>query len=67
MKMMLVLISSITLISCHHKSANGGETRKIDPEDFQGMFRNLNLPVNFGDSSMTKKITDYFMVWSVFS
>ena len=67
LKMMLVLITLITLISCRHKSANGGETRKIDPEDFQGMFRNLNLPVNFGDSSLTKKLTDSSLGWSVFS
>ncbi|HEV3222385.1 hypothetical protein [Pedobacter sp.] len=66
LKMMLVLITVIALMSCRHKNANGGETRKIEPEDFRAMFRNLNLPVNFGDSSLAKKPTDSVMSWSVY-
>jgi hypothetical protein len=67
LKMMLVIIMVTDLISCRHKSATGGEIRKIEPEDFQAMFHNLNLPVNFGDSSLSKKPADSSMNWSVFS
>jgi hypothetical protein len=65
--MMLVLITAIAFISCRHKSDNGGITRKIEPEDFRAMFHNLNLPANFGDSSLFKKPTDSSMSWSVYS
>jgi len=59
LKMMLVFISMTFFLWCRHKAADGaGEMKKIDPEDFQAMFRTLNLPVNFTDSSLSKKSTD---------
>jgi hypothetical protein len=64
---MLLLIMVTELISCRNKTAAGGETRKIEPEDFMAMFHSINLPVNFGDSSLSKKPNDSSMGWSVFS
>lgn len=55
------------LISCRNKTAAGGETTKIEPDDFKAMFHSLNLPVNFGDSSLSKKLNDSSIGWSVFS
>lgn len=66
--MMLVLVGLTILISCRHKPANGsGGTGKVDPDDFQAMFRTLNLPLSFGDSSLVRKTGDSSLNWSVFS
>jgi hypothetical protein len=64
---MLVIVMVTDLISCRNKSAKGGESSKIEPEDFRAMFYNLTLPVNLGDSSLSKKPTDSSLGWSVFS
>jgi hypothetical protein len=64
---MLLIIMVTELISCRNKTAGGGETRKIEPEDFMAMFHAINLPVNLGDSSLSKKPNDSSMSWSVYS
>jgi hypothetical protein len=59
LKMVLVFVCTVFFLCCRHKSSDsGGEIKKIDPDDFQAMFRSLNLPVNFADSSLSKKATD---------
>ena len=66
LKMMLVFISMTFFLCCRHKAADGGgEMKKIDPEDFQAMFRTLNLPVNFTDSSLSKKSTDSPLAFAI--
>jgi hypothetical protein len=67
MKMMLVLGSLIVLISCRHKNAKeDAASTKIEPDDFQAMFRKLNLPLNFADSSLTRKAGDSTLSWVVY-
>jgi hypothetical protein len=63
------LFASLTIfISCRQKTdSNGGNQVKIEPEDFQAMFHRLRLPVNFADSSLSKRSTDSSITWSVFS
>jgi hypothetical protein len=67
MKMVLVFLMVITVISCRHKTANGGEASQMEPEDFQAMFHNLSLPLNFADSSLSRKPGDSSLKWSVYS
>ncbi len=68
LKMMLVLGGIAFFVCCRHKAADGGGgMKKIEPEDFQKMFLNLSLPVNFADSSLAKKITDSPLALSIFS
>jgi hypothetical protein len=68
LKMMLVFVLTTVFICCRHKATdNGGELKKIDPEDFLAMFHRVNLPVNFADSSLSKKSTDSPLALSVFS
>src|SRR5579863_1121205 len=68
LKMMLVFAGTVFFLCCRHKPADGnGEMKKIDPEDFQAMFRTLNLPVNFADSSLAKKPADSPMAFSIFN
>jgi len=53
----LLFCSALTLlITCNHK--NSENESKIEPEDFLAMFPTLNLPVNFADSSLSKKHGD---------
>jgi hypothetical protein len=59
MKRLLVFAILLILLSCHHKTSNGnGGITKIDPEDFLAMFRPLKLPLNFADSSLSRKPDD---------
>lgn len=68
LKMMLVFVGTMFFLCCRHKAADGGgEMKKIEPEDFQAMFRTLNLPVNFADSSLTRKPTDSPLAISIFN
>jgi hypothetical protein len=68
LKMMLVFAGTTFFLCCRHKAAeSGGEIKKIEPEDFQAMFRPLKLPVNFADSSLAKKSTDSPLAISIFS
>ena len=68
LKMMIVLVGMTFFLCCRHKAADGGgEIKKIEPEDFQAMFLKLNLPVNFADSSLSKKLTDSPLAYSIFS
>jgi hypothetical protein len=67
LKMVLVFLVLTIAISCRNKTANGGEANKIEPEDFQAMFRNLSLPLNFADSSLSRKPGDSSLKWSVYS
>lgn len=67
-KMMLGFALLTILICCRHKSSNvGGNEKILEPEDFLAMFHPLNLPVNFMDSSLSKKTADSLMSWSVFN
>ena len=43
------------------------KSKKIEPEDFLAMFLKLNLPVNFADSSLSKKPTDSPLAWIRYS
>jgi hypothetical protein len=56
----LLLVSGLTVfVCCHQKGGTPtGTAVKIDPDDFLAMFHPLGLPVNFSDSSLSKKITD---------
>jgi len=68
LKMMLVFIPIAFLTSCRHKASdNGGELKKIDPDDFRAMFRALTLPVSFADSVLSRKSTDSPLAQSVLS
>src|SRR5664279_2554271 len=68
LKMMLVFVAMTFFLCCRHKAADGGgEIKKIDPEDFQAMFRTFTLPVNFADSSLSKKSTDSPLAFSIFT
>jgi hypothetical protein len=68
LKMVLVLVLFAVFMCCRHKSSDGGsEEKKITPGDFQEMFHTLNLPVNFADSILSKKPTDSFLSYTVFS
>ncbi|HSZ35004.1 MAG TPA: hypothetical protein VK772_16925 [Puia sp.] len=68
MKLMLVFLSLTILISCRHKTAEGDlGSKKIEPEDFQAMFRTLNLPLSFADSSLARKQGDSALNWMVYS
>jgi hypothetical protein len=68
LKQMLVFAFFIFLLSCRHKSSGaGGNDKILEPEDFLAMFHSLNPPVNFADSSLSKKPGDSPMAWSVFS
>src|SRR3984885_3275423 len=68
LKMMLVFVTSTFFLCCRHKASDGGgEIKKIEPDDFQAMFRKLSLPVNFADSSLAKKSTDSPLASSIFS
>ncbi len=68
MKLMLVFLSLTILISCRHKTAAGDSgSKKIEPDDFQAMFRTLNLPLNFADSSLARKQGDSALSWMVYS
>jgi hypothetical protein len=68
LKMMFVFASLIVFLCCKHRSAGaGGEVKKIEPDDFLGMFRSLSLPVSFADSNLTKKSSDSSLAWAVFS
>jgi hypothetical protein len=65
---MLVFVVMTFFLCCRHKAAEGGdEMKKIEPEDFLAMFPKLNLPVNFADSSLSKKSTDSSLSFSVFN
>jgi hypothetical protein len=67
LKMTLVFAGFAFFMCCRHKSADtGGEVKKIEPEDFLAMFRPLNLPVSFVDSSLSKKTADTPLTFSVF-
>jgi hypothetical protein len=67
MKMMLVFISLTILISCRHKAADGdGGSKKIEPDDFQAMFRTLKLPLSFADSSLARKPEDSSLSWTIY-
>jgi hypothetical protein len=66
LKMMLVFVAMTFFLCCRHKASDGGgEIKKIDPDDFQAMFRTLILPVNFADSSLSKKLTDSPLALSI--
>src|ERR1700681_801691 len=68
LKMMLVFVAMTFFMYCRHKAADsGGEVKKIEPEDFRAMFHMLSLPMNFADSSLSKKSTDSPVSLSVFS
>jgi hypothetical protein len=68
LKMMLVFVPMTVFICCRHKaSENGGELKKVDPDDFRAMFHVLNIPVNFADSSLSRKSTDSPLSPSVFT
>lgn len=68
LKMGLFIILPVVLTSCGHKAGEGnGQTKKLDPEDFMAMFHSLNLPVNFSDSSLSKRSVDSPMSWTDFS
>ncbi len=55
-------------LSCRHKSGkSSAEARKIEPEEFRGMFHGLKLPLTFGDSSLSRKPTDSALSRTVFS
>jgi hypothetical protein len=68
LKMMLVLVPMVVFLCCRHKSSEaGGEVKKIEPEDFLAMFRTLSLPLNFSDSSLSKKPADSPLALIVYS
>ena len=67
LKMMPVFVCMTFFLCCRHKAADGGAEKKIEPEDFQAMFLKLNLPVNFADSSLQKKITDSPLAYTIFN
>src|SRR5436190_8059017 len=68
LKMMLVFAMMSVFLSCRHKAADdGGETKKLDPDEFQAMFKTLSLPLNFADSSLSKKSTDSPLALSIFT
>ena len=68
LKMLLVFTGMVGSLCCRHKGGDGGgEAKKIEPEDFQAMFRTLSLPVNFADSSLSKKPSDSALAFSTFT
>jgi hypothetical protein len=67
LKMMSVFACITFFLCCRHKATDGGGEKKIEPEDFQAMFLKLNLPVNFADSSLQKKITDSPLAYPIFN
>ncbi len=68
MKLLLVFAILSVLISCRHKSSNGdGGIKKIDPDDFLATFRPLKLPLNFADSSLSRKPGDSALSWEVYN
>jgi hypothetical protein len=68
LKMMLVFVPITVFICCRHKATDGGgEVKKIEPEDFLAMFHVMNLPLNFADSSLSRKASDSPLAISVFS
>jgi hypothetical protein len=67
LKMMLVFVSLSIMICCRHKSTEGGgNVKTIEPDDFLAMFHSLRLPLNFADSSLSKRAIDSPMTWPVF-
>jgi hypothetical protein len=65
----LLLVTSLTFFLCCHQKggAPGGAAVKIDPDDFLAMFRPLSLPVNFADSSLSKKSSDSSLSLQIFN
>jgi hypothetical protein len=65
-KMVLVFLSFTVLIYCRQKTSDvAGEVKKIEPEDFQAMFHGLSVPINFTDSSLSRKSPDSPLALSV--
>jgi len=67
MKMMLVFVLLSVLWYCRDKTAENGEAKKIEPEDFQAMFPDLKLPLSFADSNLSKKPADSPLSLTIFS
>ena len=68
LKLLLVFPVLTVLFCCKHRSTDSaGNIKTIDQEDFLAMFRTLNLPVNFADSSLSRRSVDSPMAASVFS
>jgi hypothetical protein len=68
LKTMLVFVLMIFLVCCRNKTKEGaGDVKKLEPEDFLAIFHPLNLPVNFADSSLTRKPADSPLMWSAYN
>src|SRR5450432_338318 len=65
--MFLFVRLTICLCCANKGTGNNGIPVKIEPEDFLAMFHPLSLPVNFADSSLSKKSTDSSIGWPVFN
>lgn len=53
---------------CSRKTGEtAGKEQKLEPADFMAMFRTVNLPVIFGDSSLYRKHIDSNLAWRAFS
>jgi hypothetical protein len=60
--------SILVLSACGHKAADSnGHTQKLEPDEFLAMFHDLNLPVNFADSSLQRRFPDSPMAWTAFN
>jgi hypothetical protein len=67
LKMVVVFVLLAVFLCCRHKPADGNEIKKVKPDDFQAMFHTFSQPVNFADSSLSRKPTDSPLTFSVFS
>jgi hypothetical protein len=68
LKMMPVFILLSVFTSCRHKAAGiGGDLEKMEPGDFLAMFHSFSLPLNFADSSLSRRAVDSPLAWPAFS
>ncbi len=67
LKIVVVFLPFVVSLCCRNKSSNGREMTKIAPDDFQGMFHTFIQPINFADSSLSRKSTDSPLAFSIFS
>jgi hypothetical protein len=68
LKILLLVTSVVFFVCCHQKKgASGGAAVKVDADDFLAMFHPLTLPVNFPDSSLTRKRSDSSLSIQIFN
>jgi|SRR5450432_249464 len=67
LKLLFCLTCIVVFGSCKHKKGDEtGQEKVIDLNDWMDMFKAVKLPLNFGDSSLTRKSDDSALAWTTF-